>query len=90
MSAPRLTLLILTGSPASGKTLLANALTPLGAVRLPIGSTARGREGVCIVETNHLGPDTDRMVKEWRENGAAVHIVEMRRTIDDWTFGVGR
>ena len=83
MSAPRLTLLILTGSPASGKTLLANALKPLGA-------TARGREGVCIVETVHTGADTDRMVKEWRENGAAVHIVEMRRTIDDWTFGVGR
>ncbi len=90
MTLHRLTLLILTGTPASGKTLLANALEPLGAVRLPIGATPRGREGVCIVETNQTGADTDRMVKEWRENGAAVHIVEMRHANSDWMFGVGR
>ena len=79
MTFPRLTLIILTGPQASGKTLLANALTPLGVMRLPIGATSRGREGVCVVETNHTGSDTERMASEWRENGAVVHVVGMLR-----------
>lgn len=59
--------------------MLINTLRMAAVKVLAIGDTVRGRGGVYVTAANCMA-DAERMMQEWRESGATVHVVEMLPT----------